>query len=43
MSFLSRRKPIADLHALAEGSGLKRTLGLLQFVGLGIGAIVGTR
>ena len=42
MSFLSRRKPIADLHALAEGSGLKRTLGPLQLVGLGVGAIVGT-
>ena len=41
MSFWSRRKPI-DLAFGAEGSGLRRTLGWPQLVGLGVGAIVGT-
>jgi APA family basic amino acid/polyamine antiporter len=42
MSFWSRRKPIVDTREAAEGSGLRRTLGWPQLVGLGVGAIVGT-
>jgi APA family basic amino acid/polyamine antiporter len=35
------KKPVADLQKEQEGGGLKRTLGPLNLVSLGIGAIIG--
>jgi basic amino acid/polyamine antiporter, APA family len=41
MANLTVRKPIADLLKAAHGSELKRTLGAVNLVFLGIGAIIG--
>ena len=39
---LSRKKPLAELLAAETGGGLKRVLGPVNLVSLGIGAIIGT-
>ena len=39
---LSTRKELADLQAQAECSELKTSIGLVELIGIGIGAIIGT-
>jgi APA family basic amino acid/polyamine antiporter len=41
MKSLWARKPIADLAPEGDGSGMKRTLGTKDLVGLSIGAVIG--
>ena len=39
---LTARKELSDIQAQADASELKRVLGLVELIGIGIGAIIGT-